>query len=201
MRNSNGCRVILLLVPALILLFPVAVLTFVLERISKSLFFEHTFRNFRSGAYEITLNGPNSTASADSASTNVTFRIDHAPTLAILGVCVVAYVVSAIDVFGIWELKKVEGTSGHQRMWAWVAFVSNLIMAGISLGVFGWASSLEGSSKGWQSYDDVQKQDQEFTRETWSCQIDRFYPSERWAGAACGTAVGCARHVYYLRSC
>lgn len=189
MRNLNGCRVVLLLAPAVFLLFPVAVLVFVLERISKSLLLEHTYRSYRTGAYIITLNGPNSTNSNASTDVNVTMDIDQAPTFAMLGVCVAAYIVCAIDAFGIWELKKVEGTSGHQRMWAWVATISNVIMAAISLGVFGWASGLQSSNQGWQGYDDVQKSDREYTRETWSCQIERFYPNEGWASAACGTAV------------
>lgn len=194
MRNLNGCRVVLLLAPAVFLLFPVSVLVFVLERISKSLLLEHTYRSYRTGAYILTLNGRNSTGSTASEDFDVNMDIDQAPTLAILGVCVAAYIVCAIDVFGIWELKKVEGTSGHQRMWAWVATFSNVILAALSLGVFGWASSLQGNDKGWQSYEDVSRQDQEHTRETWSCQIERFYPNEGWASAACGTAVSCCQN-------
>ncbi|KAF9697933.1 hypothetical protein EKO04_004124 [Ascochyta lentis] len=183
MRNHNGCRVVLLLAPALFLLFPAAVLVFVLERISKSLLLEHTYRNYRSGTYMITLTDTDSTGSTD-----VTMRIDQAPMLAILGVCVAALVFSAVDVFGIWELKKVEGTSSHQRMWAWVAAICNIVMAAISLAVFGWASSLQRENKSWQTYEDMQRQDRDLTRETWSCQIDQYYLSERWASAACGTA-------------
>ncbi|KAH6621973.1 hypothetical protein C7974DRAFT_214172 [Boeremia exigua] len=188
MRNLNGCRVVLLLAPAVLLLFPVSVLVFALERISKNLLLDHTYRNFRNGAFMLTLNGRTSTSSTAAADIDITMRIDNAPSLAILGVCVAAYIVCAINAFGIWELKKVEGTHGHQRMWTWIAAISNILLVALSLAIFGWASSLQSSNTGWQTYDDVQKQDQEFTRETWSCQIERFYASEGWATAACGTA-------------
>ena len=199
MRSLNGCRVVLLLAPALLLLFPISVLVFVLERISKSLLLEHTYRDYRSGAFMITLNGRSSTDSTTASDIEVSMQIDQAPSWAILGVCVAAYVVCAIDAFGIWELRRVEGTYKHQRMWTWVAGFSNMFLVALSLGVFGWASWLQSSNKGWQSYEDVQRQDQgftrvqkegqEFTRETWSCQIERFYPNEGWTSAACGTAV------------
>jgi len=189
MRNLSGCRLVFLLAPAVLLLFPVSVLIFALERISKSLLLEHTYRNIRSGASVITVNGRNNTSSTGVSDVDVAMHIDNAPSLAILGVCVAAYIVCAIDAFGIWELKKVEGTYGHQRVWAWSAAIGNILLVALSLGVFGWVTSLQSSNSGWQSYDDVRKQDQEFTRETWSCQIERFYPGEGWASAACGTAV------------
>lgn len=198
MRNLNGCRLVLLLAPPILLLFPVSVLVFALERISKHLLLENTYRNVRSGAYMITVNGRNSSSSTGTSDIDITMDIDQAPSLAILGVCVAAYIVCAIDAFGIWELKKVEGTYGHQRVWAWAAAISNILLAALSLGVFGWAASLQSSGNGWQNYDDVRKQDQDFTRETWSCQIERFYPSEGWASAACGTAVSFC-HANYNR--
>ncbi|KAF1931304.1 uncharacterized protein M421DRAFT_48097, partial [Didymella exigua CBS 183.55] len=178
---------ILLLAPTVLLLFPVSVLVFVLERISKSLLLEQTGRDWRNGAYLIYLNGPNVTDPSSTANTAVTVRINRAPSWAIIGVCVAAYIVSVFDAFGIWELRKVEGTHGRQRGWAWAAAIGNIVLVGLSLGVFGWASSLQGN-EGWRSYEDVQKQGQEYTRETWSCQIERFYPNEGWAGTACGTA-------------
>ncbi|KAJ4991594.1 hypothetical protein SVAN01_02975 [Stagonosporopsis vannaccii] len=188
MRSLSGCRLVLLLTPPVLLLFPVSVLVFALERISKYLLLEHTYRDIRSGAYMVTVTGRNSTSSTGASDIDVTMHIDHAPSLAILGVCVAAYIVCAIDAFGIWELKKVEGTYGHQRIWAWTAAIGNILLVALSLGVFGWATSLQSSDNGWQSYDDVRRLDQESTRETWSCQIERFYPSEGWASAACGTA-------------
>ncbi|KAJ8111343.1 hypothetical protein OPT61_g6038 [Boeremia exigua] len=184
MGNLIGCYVVLLLAPTGLLLFPVSVLVLVLERISKYLLLEHTYSDYRSGASMITLSGRNST---DDADIDVTMRIDSAPSIAILGVCAAAYIVCAIDAFGIWELKKIEGAHGHYRVWAWTAMISNVLLVALSLGVFGWATSLQ-SSSGWQSYDDVQRQNQEFTRETWACQIERFYQEEDWASAACGTA-------------
>lgn len=188
MGNPNGLRAVLLLTPPLLLLFPVAVLVFVLERISSSLLLEQTDRNWRSGGLEITLEGPTSTGSNDTTNIDVTLRINQVPTRAIIGICILAYFVSALGTCGIWEMKKVQGTGGHQRVWGWVLLVSNVIMAGASIGVFAYATSVQSNEKGWQGYEDVAKVDQEFTRETWSCQIDNFYPEQDWAGSACGTA-------------
>lgn len=81
-------------------------------------------------------------------------------------------------------------------MWTWAVVVGNILLAALSLGIFGWATSVQNSEAGWQSYDDVQKLDQEYTRETWSCQIERFFPKEGWASAACGTAVGFSKSVH-----
>jgi hypothetical protein len=181
-------RTVLLLAPTVLLLFPVTVLVTILERISKSLLLEQAGRDWRGGEYLIYLNGPNATDPSSTARTAVNMDIDNRPSWAILGVCVAAYVVCAIDAFGIWELRKVEGTYGSQRVWAWTASGCNVFLFGLSLAIFGWSTSVQ-NSEGWQSLADVQRQDQEYTRETWSCQIARFYPSEGWAGAACGTAV------------
>ncbi|KAH7082621.1 hypothetical protein BKA63DRAFT_135501 [Paraphoma chrysanthemicola] len=188
MRNLNGFRVVLLLIPPLFLLLPAGVIALVLERITNSLILAQTQRDWRSGSYDITVYGPTSTGSNDFTNKDFNLRIDNAPTLAILGICILVYIVSAIGVFGIWELRRVEGTSRHQRVWTWLIFVSNLIMIGASAGVLGYASSVQSNTKGWERYEDVGKGDQEFTRETWACQIDKFYPDQSWAGIACGTA-------------
>ncbi|KAF3041360.1 hypothetical protein E8E12_008294 [Didymella heteroderae] len=180
-------RTVLLLASTVLLLFPVSVLVFILERISKSLLLEQTGRDWRGGGYLIYLNGPNATDPSPTARTAVNMDINNAPSWAILGVCAAAYIVCALDAFGIWELRKVEGTYGSQRVWAWTASVGNILLFGLCLGIFGWATSVQ-NSEGWQSYEDVQRQNEEYTRETWACQIERFYPKEGWAGAACGTA-------------
>jgi hypothetical protein len=66
--------------------------------------------------------------------------------------------------------------------------ISNVVMVGASAGVLGCASSVQSSERSWPKYEDVGKDEQRFTRETWACQIDKFYPDESWAKAACGTA-------------
>lgn len=195
MHNLSGWRVFLLAAPAVLLLFPVSVLVLVLERISKSLLYQHTYRDFRSGEVLITLTGRNSTTSNTDSDVDVALQVDSKPMLAILGVCLAAYIVCAIDAFGIWELKKVEGTSGHQRVWTWVAGVGNVVLAALSLAVFGWATAVQGGDDGWKSVDDVNKSDQKYTRETWACQIERYFPKEGWASGACGTAVGFCESV------
>lgn len=188
MRNPNGCRVVLLAIPPLFLLFPVSVITFALERISDDLILAQTQRDSRSGGYNITVYGPTRTGSNDSTYTEINFDINEAPTIAILGICILVYIVSAIDVLGIWELRKVEGTQRHQRRWSWVMFISNVVMAGASAGILGYASAVQSSENKWQRYEDVGKDDQIFTRETWACQIHDFFPDQGWAGAACSTA-------------
>lgn len=183
MRNLHGCRLVLLVAPSLLLLFPVGVLTFALERISNALLREQTLRNWRTGDSGISI--PNPTSSAD---TGINVRINNAPTYAILGICCLSYVVSAIGVFGIWELRKVEGTSGHQRGWSWAVMTSHVIMIGASVGVLAWSSSVESNEHGWQRREDIGQGSPVLTRETLACQIDKFYPDSGWAGAACGTA-------------
>jgi hypothetical protein len=66
--------------------------------------------------------------------------------------------------------------------------ISYLVMTGASAGILGYTTSVQSSEKGWQRHEDVGKAGQVFTRETWACQIEKFFPDESWAGAACGTA-------------
>lgn len=189
MRNLQGGRLVLLITPPLLLLLPIGVLIFALERISRSLFFDQTARSFRNGGDTITVNGPTTTGSSNATDVDITIgRTNQTPTITILGICVLSYVVCAIGTFGTWELRKVEGTSRHQRAWGWLVLVANIIMIGASAGVLGYASSVQSSDGGWQRYEDVGRDDPFWTRETWACQIDKFFPSSGWAGSACGTA-------------
>lgn len=71
-----------------------------------------------------------------------------------------------------------------------MAGVGNVLLAALSLGVFGWVTAVQGRDGGWKSVNDVNKSDREYTRETWACQIERYFPEEGWASGACGTAVG-----------
>lgn len=109
------------------------------------------------------------------------------PTAAILVIVVVSLIVSGLSMCGVWELRRVEGTNAHQRSWAWFTILFNLIVVGASFGVLGWASVIQGR-EGWEGYEDIGLGG-EFTRETWVCQIDHFYPRQSWAGHACGFAV------------
>ncbi|KAH8723468.1 hypothetical protein GQ44DRAFT_314814 [Phaeosphaeriaceae sp. PMI808] len=188
MHNRNGFRIIPLVTPSLFFLFPVCIITFALERVSKSLIYSQTQRNFRNGNLEILLYGPTSTGSTDLAEKEITLHFDLASRYAILGTCSLALLVSVIGVFGIWELRRVEGTARHARVWSWVVVISNVVMIGVSVGILGYMSSVQSSEKRWQRYEDVGKDDQEFTRETWACQVADFYTRENWAGPACRTA-------------
>lgn len=191
MSNPNGFRTVLLLTPPLFLLLPISVLAFVLERITQALLLAQTLRSWRNGAQEITVYGPtaNSTDPSDYDYTDVSLGINYAPTAAILGVSVVAFVVSILGVCGIWELRRMEGSARTQRVWSWLLLVAHVAVVGLSVGVLAYASALQGSEKSWKSYADVGKEGQRFTRETWVCQIDEFYPKQDWARPACGLAV------------
>jgi hypothetical protein len=169
------------------MLFPVGVLVLALDRISNALLYEHTARDYRSGDFRIKLNNSTST-DPESTNTNIDLRIHRAPQFAILAICCLSYIVSAIGVFGIWELRRVEGTRRHQRMWSWFILFSNVIMIGASAGILGYASSVQNNENIWQSSGDIGKGGAAFTKETWACQIARFYPDSGWAGEACGTA-------------
>jgi hypothetical protein len=186
MRNSNGCRLVLLLTPPLLLLFPVGALVLALDRISNALLYEHTTRDYRSGSFRLKIYDSTSTGS-QSTDKDIDLRIHRAPQFAILGICCLSYIVSAIGVFGIWELRRVEGTRSHQRVWSWLILISNVIMIGASAGILGYASSVQSNENVWRSSEDLGKGGAAFTRETWTCQIDRFYPDSGWAGEACGT--------------
>jgi hypothetical protein len=185
MRNSSGCRVVLLFTPPLLIQFPIAVLILALERISRSLLLTEMSQNFRSGDYQISLPNSNSNNATDIA---IPLRLDSSPSYAIFGVCCLSYLVSAIGVFGIWELRKIEGTPGHQRVWSWLILIANVILVGTSLGILGYTSSVQSSETGWQSREDIGKGVPRWSKETWSCQIDKYFPDDGWAGSACRTA-------------
>ncbi|KAJ4299337.1 hypothetical protein N0V90_004582 [Kalmusia sp. IMI 367209] len=186
MSNFYGLRLLLLVAPSLFLLLPSAALVVLFERISQSLFVREATRNFRTGAREITLQGPANSTSSSPGYTDVTIHEDHGPTLAYLGLSVVAMLVACVSACGMWELRRVEGSMGLQRVWVWIVLVANLVIFGAGVGVLGWASAVQ-ASQGWNGYGDVGK-GQRFTRETWVCEIDRLYPLQDWAGPSCGLA-------------
>lgn len=190
MGNPNGLRTVLLLTPPMFLLLPISILAFALERISYTLFAVQTTRNWRTGTDSISFYGPtNSSSSSDSWDyLDIDVRINSGPTVAIVGICVAAYVVSVVAMCGIWELRRVEGTASHQRGWSWVVLGINFGIVVASIVVLAWASVLQGQ-EGWAGYEDVAKDGQRFTRETWVCQINHFYSKQDWAGAACGLSV------------
>lgn len=180
MAPSNGCRTVLLLLPALLFLFPIAALISILDRISKNLFYSHLSRSIRTGEYEISLPWP-----GNSNEIQVPVDVNNTPILAIQGVCILAYAVVVVSAAGIWQLKKVEGTATHERVWIWVLLVCNLIMVGASLAGFGYATSVQASDEQINSIGNVP--DRDFTRETWACKIKKNAPSKAWASQACGT--------------
>jgi hypothetical protein len=186
MGNPNGARTFFILLPPVFILLPLSVLIVALERISNALFTSNTSRDWRYGGTIISLTNPTATTE----STDVTIRIRREPTLAILGVSLVAIFVSAIAVCGMWELRRIEGSPRRQRGWSWTVLVLNAVTMVASIGVLAYLSVLQGSEQGWKSYADVGIDGQRFTRETWACQIDRLYSSSQgWAGSACALEV------------
>jgi hypothetical protein len=180
MRNQT-CRLFLLLTPPLFLLLPFAALITILERVSKNALYSHLERNMRSGAFEVHLQGHTTTH-------DITLDINNGPIYVILGTCIIGYFVAALGTAGVWQLRRVEGTAGNDRMWTWIVFLSNTMMIAAALGSFGYASSVQASDKGWASVEDVGKDGGEHTPETWACQIQQLDPNQHWAGTACGTA-------------
>lgn len=112
MRNLSGWRIFLLAAPVVLLLAPVSVLVVILERISKNILYQHTYRDFRSGEFMITLNGRNSTTSTTNSDINVAMQIDNAPMLAILGV--LSGCVYRLCARCVWDLGVEEG-GGDER--------------------------------------------------------------------------------------
>ncbi|KAL1792861.1 hypothetical protein ACET3X_009368 [Alternaria dauci] len=184
MGNPNGCRVVLLLLPPLLLL-AVAALTNILESISKDHFEDYLDRDMRSGGRQLILSRPGGTAAND---TTVAINVNNAPVYVILGLCILGYGVGLLSASGVWQLRRTEGTAAHERKWTWTVFVANIVMVGASLGAFGYVTSVQSSDKSWRNYEDVGQEDQEHTRETWACQISQFYSDRYWAGTACGTS-------------
>jgi hypothetical protein len=187
MQNPTGLRLLLLLSPAIFLLLPLSALIFILERISQSLLNTHLTRSYRSGAGQISLTIPSSGASSNA--TDVTIDVNPGPSLAILGVSVIAFIAGILACCATWELRRVQGAPGLQRFWAWVGYIGSAITLSLSVGVLAWASAVQ-SREAWTSADDaVSPGTREFTRETWVCQIAKFFPKEKeWAVAACGVA-------------
>lgn len=175
MGNPNGFRTVLLIAPPLLLLLPLTVLTFALQRVSAALFSAHTARDWRYGDYKV------------DDDDDLSISIWTAPDVAIILLCLAGYIVSVIGTCAVWELRRVEGGASRERTWFWLVILTALGMAGASLGIFGWASGLQG--EGWKTKDDVGNGGR-YTRETWVCNnIPRFYAQETWAGAACGVTV------------
>jgi len=175
MRKPTGCcRVFLLLLPPLFLLL-IGIVTLVLERITSSEVNGHTRGGTRyNGGGIYTVSG----------------NINTSPMIAISGACIAVYIVSAINAFGIWELRRIEGTSGHQRLWAWIMLMSNLIMVGVSAGVLGYTDSVQREDAKPQDAFELTNSDLDFTRENWVCGLASFYPGRSWAVRTCGLTKG-----------
>jgi hypothetical protein len=193
MMLTSGKRLFLLLIPPLILAIPFACLIIILDRVAGSLVSSNFSRNRFSGSTTLYIPG------SGSSSGGVIIRTNTSPTLAIVGASAVAALIGILSCTGIYELRKVNGTSRrYQRVWAWSMIIWNVIGAGLCLGVLVWASVLQGGEKGWSNLDDLNAdvgtgrgtQGRRLTRETWSCSLDRIFGDQvDWAGSVCGLAV------------
>ena len=187
MPISKGLRAFLLIGAPLLLLFPLAVLTLVLERISNSLLLSSASRSMRTGRRILSLTPPPS--AANTTAIDIPLRIDIAPTTAIFGTCILAFFASAVCAGGLWELRRHDGSARFQRTWSWAVALCAAATAGVALGVCGYASSVQSTALGWSGYADAAREERALGRETWACAIATWFPGEEWAGAACGTAV------------
>lgn len=189
MRPDSGLRTFLLLLAPLFLLVA-SVLVLALELLSIKLFNAHTTRERPYSGRMITLYGPTEAgvSPADYQLIDVDINYRVTPMIAYLCVAVFAGFISCLDACAVWELKKVEGSPRHQRGWSWFTLIANTLVVAVSVGVLAWASVLIGN-EGWKGYEDVVKEDQKWTKETWICQINRFFPEQDWGTTTCGTAV------------
>jgi hypothetical protein len=188
MPQPNGLRTLLLIGAPLLLLFPLAVLTLVLERISNSLLLSSASRSYRTGRRLLTLTPPAGT-STDATPIDITLRIDVGPSSALLGACVLAFAASAGAAGGLWELRTGDGSARFQRAWSWAVALCGVVTAGVALGVCGYASSVQSRELGWHAYGDAAREQRALSREKWACAIQEWFPDQGWAGPACGTAV------------
>jgi hypothetical protein len=188
MREPTPLRTSLLLIPPILLLL-VSVIAFALERISYALFAAEAPFRYTDHTRTMTFYGPRYKGATQYEYIDVAILVNVAPTAAIVGLSVLGVAVAVVGACGIWELKRVEGTARHDRTWAWFVCVLQVLFAGACVGVLAYASSIQGD--GWREYEDVDGMgdSQTFTRETWVCQIDRFFPLQDWATTACGVAV------------
>ncbi|CAE7179378.1 hypothetical protein P3342_002327 [Pyrenophora teres f. teres] len=178
---SSTKRTLLLFLPIAFLLSTAVAITF-LERTSKNAFYSHLSRNERNGAFELILPGQHG-----SQETSIThLDVNDGPIYALLGLCTLVYGMCALSAAGMWQLRRVQDTAGHERAWVWVLGVGNLVLVAAGVAAFVYGTSVQGSERKWESLGDVGMGDQEHTRETWVCGVQEFFPEEGWAGKACG---------------
>ncbi|KAF2271739.1 uncharacterized protein EI97DRAFT_258266 [Westerdykella ornata] len=191
MRSS--LRTTLLLLPA-IFLFATSVILFTLERISSRILvskYLHT-RNYISKNY-MTFYGPRRDSDFGNVEKydyiDVYIAENKGPTIAYIFLSLAGFLAAIIGACGVWELRRVEGTMGHQRLWAWFVLAVQGVVFPCVVVVLAWASVLQGND-GWKGYEDVSREGvvQGYTRETWFCQIDRLFGEQDWAGTGCGVA-------------
>ncbi|KAF2011033.1 hypothetical protein BU24DRAFT_427235 [Aaosphaeria arxii CBS 175.79] len=192
MHNRRGFQTVILLAPAIFLLFPLSLVTIALERTAASLFTFQTSQGYRYysgyGRHTITVYGPRTATQPEEDWSSIRIVVDVNSTSAycFIAVSIAACIFSLISACGIWELRTIQGPQRHQRIWSWTNLMTNLVTAVASIAILIYASVVQ-STEGWKSYEDVGKEFR-FTRETWSCDIKKFYRTEDWAGVACGVA-------------
>jgi len=182
----SGARRTLLLFLPIALLLSTAIAITLLERISKNTFHSHLSRNQRDGAFELDLRGQN--VSQDTTVTQM--DVKDGPIYALLALCMLAYGVCALSAAGMWQLRRVQDTAGHERAWVWGVGVGNVVLGAAGVATFVYSTSVQAGEKTWMGYRDVGVAGQEHTRETWVCGIQEFFPREDWAGQTCGMQKG-----------
>jgi hypothetical protein len=196
MREPTLLRTFLLLIPPSLLLIA-CVVAFALERISYGIFADNIpSLNYGRGGRTMTFYGPPFKHATKYEYMEVEIEINVAPTATIIGLTLLGVMVAGVGACGVWELRRVVGTAAHQRAWAWQVCILQVLYAGACVGVLAWVTLVQG--EGWKDYRDVEGMGdvQKFTRETWVCQIDQFFPLNDWSASACGVAVSFPEFLY-----
>ncbi|KAF2748254.1 hypothetical protein M011DRAFT_466669 [Sporormia fimetaria CBS 119925] len=190
MGTPTGLRTLFLIIPPLVLLLPISIILFALDRLAHAFFIAQAGYSWRASSHTFTFYGPLTTGApvSEYAYITISMFVNNAATKAYIILSIAGALVATVGMCTVWELRRVEGTARHDRLWAWVGGLLNLIFMGACVGVFGWVTGTQ-SGEGWKSYEDVSSRFvQRYTRETWVCQIDEFFPRQGWAGKACGVA-------------
>ncbi|KAF2475495.1 uncharacterized protein BDR25DRAFT_254473 [Lindgomyces ingoldianus] len=191
MRNSNGLRTLALLTPPLFILLPFSIVAFYLDRTSSIILSRQTPHDF-DGSQTLTLYGPfeppYTLGNTKNSYLDIDIRINNTPTFVTIGTCVFGYIVAILGVCGIWELRRVEGRSGHQRGWSWTLLAASFLSSVLSITACVYSSAVQSWEKKWTGYEDVANEHGKHTKENWACMVNRWFPNQDqdWASAACG---------------
>ncbi|KAF2119793.1 hypothetical protein BDV96DRAFT_629286, partial [Lophiotrema nucula] len=189
--GSLHASTIILLLPPLIIAFPLSLLVLVVHEIAIGILRSHTSRG--------TLILP-----AESLHSSTTVAINKLPSDFIIGTSIATALLSTIAALGIWELRKRDVSSArHQRIWGW----ANIFVVLANLGLVTACTVLvflaqrdddrQHISVRYLDENDAKK----WTRETWLCQIKKVNGFGSWPDIGCGFAVASRWMLIPLGAC